>query len=76
MKYAELIEKIRNFEDSFWFGEYVYFKAIEKLEEVRADLSKLELEKHVKQIIRMFLTQWGQMGRTVGREDLDWERLT
>jgi len=76
MQYKELIGGIKKFEGSFWFGEYVYFKALERLESVRADLSRLETNEHVKQIIKMFLIQWGRMGRTVDREDLNWEQLT
>ena len=76
MQYKELICGIKNFEDFFWFGEYVYFKALERLENMRADLSRLETNEHVKQIIKMFLIQWGRMGRTVDREDLNWEQLT
>jgi len=76
MRYKEFICGVKNFEDSFWFGEYVYFKALERLEIVRTDLSKLETNEHVKQIIKMFLIQWGRMGRTVDREDLNWEQLT
>ena len=75
MRYEEFVESIKNYEDSFWFGEYVYFKALEKLEEVRADLKLLETEKHVKQVIKIFLIQWGRMGRAVDRKDLDWEQL-
>jgi hypothetical protein len=75
MKYADLVEDIRNFEDTFWFGEYVYFKALEKLEPVRTDLNKLETKEHVKGIIKIFLIQWGMMGGTVNRKDLDWEQL-
>jgi hypothetical protein len=75
MKYADLVEGIRNFEDTFWFGEYVYFKALEKLEPVRTDLSKLETKEHVEGIIKIFLIQWGAMGRIANRRDLDWEQL-
>jgi len=75
MKYNDLVKGISNFEDSFWFAEYVYFKALEKLEPVRADLSKLETKEHVKGIIKIFLIQWGMMGRTVNKRDLDWEQL-
>lgn len=57
MKYNDLVKGISNFEDSFWFAEYVYFKALEKLEPVRADLSKLETKEHVKGIIKIFLIQ-------------------
>ena len=76
MKYNDLVKGISNFEDSFWFAEYVYFKALEKLEPVRADLSKLETKEHVKGIIKIFLIQWGMMGRTVNKRDLDWEQLS
>ncbi|MEM2179117.1 MAG: hypothetical protein QXI49_07560 [Candidatus Methanomethylicaceae archaeon] len=58
MKYEEFIKSIKNFEDSFWFGEYVYFKALEMLKEVRENLAILKKEEHVKQIIKMFLIQW------------------
>jgi hypothetical protein len=75
MKYADLVEGIRNFENTFWFGEYVYFKALEKLEPVRTDLSKLETKEHVEGIIKIFLIQWGAMGRIANRRDLDWEQL-
>ncbi len=75
MKYVELIDGIKNYENSFWFYEYVYFKALEKLEQVRADLSVLDTKKHVKNIIKMFLIQWGRMGRTVDRKDLNWDQL-
>jgi len=58
MKYEEFIKSIKNFEDSFWFGEYVYFKALEMLKEVSENLAILKKEEHVKQIIKMFLIQW------------------
>jgi hypothetical protein len=73
MKYGELIEKIKNFESSFWFGEYIYFKALEKLEDVRANLGMLKADGHVKEIVKIFLSLWG---RTVDRDDLNWEQLT
>lgn len=75
MRYRELVESVRNFEDSFWFGEYVYFKAIEKLEDIRVDISRVDAKEHLEKIIKMFLTQWGRMGRTVDREDLNWGQL-
>jgi hypothetical protein len=76
MKYVELVKGVRNFEDSFWFVEYLYFKALELLGDVRADLGRLETVRHVEEIIKMFLIHWGGMRRTVGREGLDWEQLT
>lgn len=47
MRYVELVEGVRNFEDSFWFVEYLYFKALEMLRDVRADLGRLETVGHV-----------------------------
>ncbi|MEM3385698.1 MAG: hypothetical protein QXE78_09250 [Nitrososphaeria archaeon] len=76
MEYAELVEGIKNFENSFWFSEFIYFKALEMLEEVRTNIAVLRTEEHVKQIIKIFLIQWGRMGRTVDRKDLNWELLT
>ena len=76
MKYLELVDGIKRFEYSLWFGEYVYFKALEMLKEVRANLDVLDAEKHVKQIIKMFLIQWGGMRRTIDRDGLSWEQLT
>jgi hypothetical protein len=76
MKYAELVKGVKNYEDSFWFVEYLYFKALELLGDVRADLSRLETVEHVEEIIKMFLIHWGGMRRTVGREGLGWEQLT
>ena len=76
MKYEELIEKIKRFEDEYWFAEYVYFKALEHLQDVRQDISRLKLKKHVKDIIHIFLSQWGQMARVVGKKDTEWDKLT
>lgn len=76
MKYEELINGIKEFEDSYWFAEYIYFKALEHLKDVTTDLSKLETDEHVKEIIKVFLALWGRMGRTVDRKNLGYEKLT
>lgn len=76
MKYEELVKGIKNYEDPFWFSEYVYFKALEELKEVRTNLGTLKVEEHMKQIVKVFLIQWGGMGRTADRKNLDWGKLT
>lgn len=74
MKYNKLVENVKNFEKLFWFGEYMYLKAIDALEKIRSDLSLLK-EEHLEQIIKIFLIQWGMMGRTVNRKELEWKKL-
>jgi hypothetical protein len=78
MLYEEFIKKILQNEDEYWFAEFVYFKALQQLEDMRKDISKLKLKEHVKHIIRIFLLQWGQMARTIGRKKppTDWRKLT
>jgi len=75
LKYEELIACIKNFEARHWFGEYVYFKTLEELKNVRKDLSTLT-KARMEEVVKIFLLQWGQMGRTVNRKDLNWEQLT
>jgi hypothetical protein len=76
MNYDNLVKYIKNYEEAFWFYEYVYLKAIEELEPIRADLDKLDAKEHVLPIIKMFLIQWGRIGRTVDRKYLNWDQLT
>ncbi|MEM2463925.1 MAG: hypothetical protein QW791_01660 [Candidatus Bathyarchaeia archaeon] len=74
MEYEDFRRCVKNFEDYYWFGEYVYFKALEEFERVRADLSKIDSEEHLEKIAGVFLAQWGQMGRTVFRKE-SWQDL-
>jgi uncharacterized protein YukE len=78
VKYAELFKKIEQNEKEYWFAEFVYFKALEQLEDVRRDVSELRLKEHVIDVIRIFLVQWGQMARAIEREKppTDWDKLT
>lgn len=78
MLYKELVEKIKQNEEEYWFAEFVYFKALEQLEDVRRDVGKLKLKEHVLDVIRIFLLQWGQMARAIEREKspTDWDKLT
>jgi len=80
MKYNKLVEGIKKFEDSFWFGECVYFKAIEEIKKrIRGNLSLLkeeDLEQILEKIVKIFLVQWGMMGRTINRKDVDWGKLS
>lgn len=70
----EFVRKVRACESAFWFGEHVYSKALEELEAARADPGMLEA-RHVREVVKTFLAQWGRVGRTVDRRDVDWERL-
>jgi hypothetical protein len=53
----------------------MYFGALEKLKEVQEDLGKLDDVKHVRRVIKLFLIQWGNMNRVVGRKSIEWNRL-
>jgi len=75
MKYEDLIEKVNIVEEEYELTECIYYGAIKKLENVQKDLTKLDDIQHVRRVIKPFLTQWGMMGRVVGRKDLDWMKL-
>lgn len=74
MKFQEFVKGVNAFEEENWFGEYVYFKTIEKLSGVQADALSLR-PADVKDVIRMFLLQWGQMARTINRKGTEWDKL-
>lgn len=75
LEFQKFVEGIKTFEDTFWLGEYIYFRALDELQDIRRDISKLEV-RHVKEIIKVFLFVWGQMGRTISRvNDSEWEQL-
>ncbi len=71
MHYDEFVDGVNEFEKSNWFGEYVYFKTVERLQK---ECSEINLS-DVRDVIRMFLLQWGQMGRAINREGTDWDGL-
>jgi len=75
MLYKEFLEATQENEEEYELPELLYFGALERLEDVQKDLSKLEDIKHVRRVIRLFLISWGMMTRVVGRENLDWKRL-
>lgn len=75
MRFEEFRKRVEESERRYWLPEFIYFKALENLEDIRADLNKLE-QAHVEEIIRMFLINWGRMGRTVERKDTEWSELT
>jgi hypothetical protein len=75
MKYDDLINKVDKIEEETELTECIYFGAIDKLEDVQKDLTKLDDVKHLRRVIKPFLIQWGMMGRVVGREGLDWVKL-
>lgn len=75
MRFKDFRKWVEEFERRQWLPEFIYFKALENLEEIQADLNKLE-HAHVEEIIRIFLINWGRMGRTVERKDTEWSELT
>lgn len=75
MKYEDLLRVAREFEKEIELTECIYFGAIKKLEDVRKNLNRLDDVQHMRRVIKPFLIQWGMMGRTVGREGLDWKKL-
>lgn len=75
MKYQDLIDKVDKMEEETELAECMYFGANEKLRNVQEDLGKLDDVQHIRRVIKSFLTQWGMMGRVVGKEGLDWKKL-
>lgn len=75
MKYEDLVNVVDKFEQEMELVECIYFGALKKLENVHADLGKLDNVQDVRRVIKPFLVQWGIMGRVVGRKELEWERL-
>jgi len=77
MKYQTLIDNVNKLEKKIQRTEPYYFEAIQNLSEVRKDLSKLDIDKHLLRIVKVFLVKWGepQIARNVSRPKLNWERL-
>jgi predicted nucleic acid-binding OB-fold protein len=75
MKYEDLVNVVDKFEQEIDLTECIYFGALIKLENVQQDLGKLDDVQHIRRVIKPFLVQWGMMGRVVGREKLEWEKL-
>ena len=75
MTYKDLMEKVNTLEKETELTECIYFGALKRFENVQKDLSKLDDVIHIRRVIRPFLIQWGMMGRVVGREGLQWEKL-
>lgn len=73
MKYRDLIENVDRLEEKIGSTEPIYFESIEKLREVREDLTKLDIDRHLLGVVRSFLIRWGNMARVVGQGGLDWE---
>lgn len=75
VRFVEFKKRVEESEKKYWLPEFIYFKALENLEDIQADLNKLE-QAHVEEIIRIFLINWGRMGRTVERKGTEWSKLT
>lgn len=66
------MENVSQLEEKIVNTEPIYFESIEKLADVRENLSKLDIDRHLLGVIRPFLIQWGTMARVVGQEGLNW----
>jgi hypothetical protein len=75
MKYKELVDSTDKLEEEYDLTECIYFGAIEKLREIQNDLRKLDDVKDIRRVIKLFLINWGNMNRVVGREGLKWKQL-
>ena len=71
----EVVKYIHKNEEENWLAECIYFGALDALNEVQKDLSKLDNEVHVERVLKPFLIQWGMMIRTLARRDVDWAQL-
>lgn len=74
MKYQELFDGVKCFEHDLWFGDMVYFDTLQELKTVQDDVRTLTLDT-VKDVVKIYLYQWGQMARQVGQADADWVGL-
>jgi len=74
MKLITFKQRISQFETDNWFGEYLYFKAIDRVSYPRKAIENLSLV-DVTQVMRPFLLMWGQMARTINRKGTEWEKL-
>lgn len=72
MKYHDLIRNVNRYN---YKNEFMYFKSLERLKEIREDVTKLDDIRHLLGIIKPFLIKWGRMGRVVGRDGLHWRQF-
>ncbi len=72
MKYKALIDNVNKYQ---YKNEFTYFRTIAQLQNLREDLSTINVMQHLLGIIKPYLIKWGRMGRVVGREGLHWETL-
>ena len=75
MRYAKLIENLDQgrAREQISKTDPLYFESVEKLEEIRRDLSKLDINRHLFGVVKNFLIEWGNMARVVGQQGLNWE---
>jgi hypothetical protein len=72
MMYRKLLENVGRLEARIGSTEPIYFASIERLGEVREDLTKLDADRHLLGVIKPFLIECGTMARVVGQQGLDW----
>lgn len=75
MNYDEFVNKAKELKINSELGECIYIEAIKQLTIVQNDLQLLDDVKHVKRIIKPFLSQWGMMVRIAGRKNIEWDSL-
>jgi hypothetical protein len=75
LNYKELVEKVTEHEEEYEITNCIYFKALERLKEVQKDVSSLDDIQHMRRVIKLFLTNWGNMNRVVNRDNLKWKEL-
>lgn len=75
MQFKVFNEAIAEREQEFELTELIYFGAIERLREVQNDVSKLDKDRHIHRVMKLFLICWG-MNRVVRRKDFNWKGLT
>jgi len=74
MNLSQFVIRVEKFEREFWFGDCVYFAALDRLQPVQADLKKLTKDE-MTHVVKMFLVQWGSMTRIVNQKHIDWGKL-
>ena len=75
MKFGEFAQTVQEYEKDGWFADRVYLDTMEELGSVQGDVSKLTVECS-RNVIRMFLVQWGSMARVVNQKSVSWEKIT
>jgi hypothetical protein len=74
----DFLKGIKKFETEFWFGDIIYFAALDELQPMREGIEGLkgeEVTHLLTQVVKLYLVQWGQMARTVNQDHIKWDEL-